>query len=196
MLGAQVKKWIEWCSERAELQGACLATSVVKRVGSVTPECEPKSPKTQSSPGLDYLLFVTEGFVSLLEGDKKILGKMWHDTGAFDSFIVMSVLPFSENFDTGDYVPVIGMSMNVLKVPLHKIRLFSDLFQGEAQMGVRPALPIDATMILIFVMVWLVSVYGLMCHPSWSRQFRCLKASLMIVKGSFPRCSLLVWSLV
>ena len=75
--------------------------------------------------------------------------KILRDTGAFDSFIVASVLPFSENSDTGDYIPVLGMGMNVLNVPLHKIRLFSDLFQGEAQVGVRPALPIEGvTMIL------------------------------------------------
>ena len=41
------------------------------------------------------------------------------------------------------------MGMNVLNIPLHKIGLFSDLFQGEAQMGVWPALPIEGvTMIL------------------------------------------------
>ena len=59
----------------------------------------------------------------------------------------MSVLLFSEYSDTGDYIPVLGMGINVLNVPLQK--LFSDLFQGEAQVGVRPALPIEGvTMIL------------------------------------------------
>ncbi|KAK0150744.1 hypothetical protein N1851_008151 [Merluccius polli] len=133
----------------SEPQGAGLAAPVVKRVGYVTPESEP-SPKTQPSPGFDsYLPFVTEGFVSLLEGDDKVPVKILRDTGAFDTFIVASVLPFSENSDTGDFIPVLGMGMNVLNVPLHKIRLFSDLFQGEAQVGVRPALPIEGvTMIL------------------------------------------------
>ena len=91
----------------------------MKRVGYVTPESEP-SPKTQYSLGFDsYLPFVTEGFVSLLEGDDKVPVKILRDTGAFDTFIVASVLPFSENSDTGDFIPVLEMGMNVLNVPLH-----------------------------------------------------------------------------
>ncbi|XP_078019594.1 uncharacterized protein LOC144459429 [Epinephelus lanceolatus] len=34
------------------------------------------------------------------------------------------------------------MGMKVLQVPLHKMVLYSDLFQGEITVGVRPALPI------------------------------------------------------
>ena len=41
------------------------------------------------------------------------------------------------------------MGMNVWNVPLHKMRLFSDLFQGEAQVGVRPALPIEGVRMIL-----------------------------------------------
>ena len=49
----------------------------------------------------------------------------------------------------GSYIPVLGMGLNVLRVPLHKVMLSCDLFQGEMAVGVRPALPVDGvTMIL------------------------------------------------
>ena len=49
----------------------------------------------------------------------------------------------------GLFIPILGMGLNVLQVPLHKMMLFSVLFQGEVAVGVRPALPINGvTMIL------------------------------------------------
>ena len=74
---------------------------------------------------------MTEGFVSLVGSDEKVHIKILGDTGAFHSFILASALPFSEDTYMGLFVPVLGMGLNVLQVPLHKMMLFSDLFQGE-----------------------------------------------------------------
>ncbi len=38
----------------------------------------------------------------------------------------------------GSFIPVFSMGLNVLRVPLHKIMLFPDLFQGEVAVSVRP----------------------------------------------------------
>ena len=65
--------------------------------------------------------------------------KILRDTGAFDSYIVSSVLPFSQETDTGDYVLMRGMDLTVLPVPLHKLVLNCGLVQGEVAMGVHPA---------------------------------------------------------
>ena len=43
--------------------------------------------------------------------------------------------------DTGDEVPIRGIDMNILLVPLHNVVLKCELFQGEAKLAVRPALP-------------------------------------------------------
>ena len=93
---------------------------------------------------------MTEGlFVSLVGSDEKVRVKILRDTGSFDSFILASALPFSEDTYVGLFIPVLGMGLNVLQVPLHKMMLFSDLFQGEVVVGMRPALPINGvTMIL------------------------------------------------
>ena len=44
--------------------------------------------------------------------------KILRDTGAFNSFIVSSVLPFLQSSDTGDCILMRGMGLNVLPVPV------------------------------------------------------------------------------
>lgn len=52
--------------------------------------------------------FVSDGFVSLGGNDSKVPVKILKDTGAINSFIRASVLPFSAETDTGDCVIVKG----------------------------------------------------------------------------------------
>ncbi|XP_034090663.1 uncharacterized protein LOC117558522 [Gymnodraco acuticeps] len=114
--------------------------------GRLDGELKPQesSPERQS-----YLPFMTEGFVYLVGNNEKVRVKILRDTGSFDSFILASALPFSEDTYMGLFIPTLGIGLNVLRVPLHKMMLCSDLFQGEVAVGVRPALPIDGvTMIL------------------------------------------------
>lgn len=49
------------------------------------------------------------------------------------------MLPFSEESDTVASVPVLGVGMKMLRVPLHNVMLYSDLVQGQVAVGVRPA---------------------------------------------------------
>lgn len=44
-----------------------------------------------------YQPFVREGFVTLPDGDKKVSVKVLRDTGAFNSYVLESVLPFSRD---------------------------------------------------------------------------------------------------
>ncbi len=96
-----------------------------------------------------YQPFVKTGFVSLVGGDAKVPVKILRDTGAFDPFILAEVLPFSRESELGSSVPVRGMGLNVLHVPLHKVILDCDLFQGEAALAVRPALPIEGVAVIL-----------------------------------------------
>lgn len=75
--------------------------------------------------------------------------KILRDTGAFDSFIQAGVLPLSKDSEVGSSVPVRGMGMNVLHVPLHRVILHCDLFQGEAVLAVRPTLPIEGVSVIL-----------------------------------------------
>lgn len=84
-----------------------------------------------------------DGFVSLVGGEDKVPVKILRDTGTYDFYVVNSVLPFSNESDTGDKILSYGMGFTTLPVPLHKLILTSELLQGDISMGVRPALPVD-----------------------------------------------------
>nr|XP_055059873.1 uncharacterized protein LOC129443429 [Misgurnus anguillicaudatus] len=74
-----------------------------------------------------YAAFITDGYVSLLGCDKQVPVKVLRDTGASESFILESVLPFSQKSDTGNSVLIRGIGLHTLSVPLHNVFLQSDL---------------------------------------------------------------------
>lgn len=103
-----------------------------------------------SKPDLNsYLPFISKGHVSVVGSDGKVPVTILRDTGVFDSFILASALPFSEETDTGSFIPVLGMGMPVFHVPVHKLVLHSGLFEGEVKMGVCPALPVDGVTLIL-----------------------------------------------
>ena len=81
--------------------------------------------------------------MSLVGSDIKVPIKILRDTGAYDSYIVGSVLPLSEEINTGDRVLSCGMGLKILPVPLYKMVLDCQLVKGEVAVGVRSALPIE-----------------------------------------------------
>ena len=112
--------------------------------GGLQVETHGQSPEMES-----YRHFLSDGFVSMVGSDIKVPVKILRDTAAYDTFIEASVLPFTNESDTGSFIPVLGMGLNVLQVPMHNIMLYSDLFQGQAVVGVRPALPMEGVNLLL-----------------------------------------------
>ena len=102
----------------------------------------------EKGPG-DYLPFVSAGFVSLTRDSEKVPVKILRDTGALSSFILASVLPFSEQSDTGETALVRGMGLSVVSAPVHRLQLFSDLVQGEVCLAVRPAFPVEGVQLVL-----------------------------------------------
>lgn len=93
--------------------------------------------------------FVSDGFVSLGADGKKVPVKILRDTGATDSFIHASVLPFSDKTDTGDCIIVKGVSLVPLSASLHKVFLSCGLVEGDVHIAVRPALPIEGIDVIL-----------------------------------------------
>lgn len=90
-----------------------------------------------------YQPFLLEGFVSFSgQRDDQVEVRVLRDTGAARSFIRGDVLPFSEKSCLGSSILVQGISMDVLKVPLHRVHLQTELVAGFVDVGVRPALPV------------------------------------------------------
>ena len=80
----------------------------------------------------DYAPFVTEGFVSLVGASRRVPVKILRDTGASESLICQSILPFSSVSDTGSCVLIRGIGLQSFAVPLHRIQL-SVFFNGLCQ---------------------------------------------------------------
>ena len=97
----------------------------------------------------DYLPFITEGFVSMLGSKDLVPVKILRDTGASESFVLESVLPFSAETDSGNSVLIRGIGLNTLSVPLHKLMLDCGLVKGEVVVGVRPSLPIEGIDVIL-----------------------------------------------
>ncbi len=87
--------------------------------------------------------------MSLLDGSVEVPIEILRDTGAVDSFILESILPFSSQSETGESMLVRGMGLNILSVPLQKVKLHSDLVTGEVVIGLRPVLPIEGVHLIL-----------------------------------------------
>lgn len=129
-------------------KGASMAVSVPSSLPSVVNEGLQVDTHCQSSEIESYRHFLSDGFVSMVGSDIKIPVKILRDTAAYDTFIEATVLPFTES-DTGSSIPVLGLGLNVLHVPMHNIMLYSNLFQGQAFVGVRPALPVEGVDVIL-----------------------------------------------
>lgn len=92
----------------------------------------------------EYRPFVMDGWVSIhTDCDAHVLVRMLRDTGAAQSFVLDSVLPFSENTAIGSNVLIQGVEMGCISVPLHSIKLDSPLVSGQVVVGIRPSLPVE-----------------------------------------------------
>ena len=106
--------------------------------------------RAESSIGLDkseiireeFKPFVSEGFVSLESSSSQVPIKILRDTGATQSLLLEGVLPLSVSTSTGESVIAQGIEGGCVNVPLHKVKLVSDLVTGSVVVGTRPTLPI------------------------------------------------------
>ncbi len=129
----------------AQAKGVCMSASVPPAGGGLR-----LVRGDGDAAALDpYRPFIREGFVSMVGSQTKVPVTILRDTAAFDSFILAGVLPLSDESDTGCSVPVRGIDLNVLLVPMHKVMLSCDLFQGEAELAVRPELPIPGVAVIL-----------------------------------------------
>ena len=163
-LVAPVRGTVNLLREKAEaiaaVQQHTKPVAMISRLSFEEPFCSPEKSFVNTSekkhnidkvedvdPG--YRKHVSEGVVSLVGSEEKVPVKILRDSGALDSFIVASVLPFSTDTATGDSVLVKGMGLNVFPVPLHRVVLGSDLVRGEVSLAVWPALPVQGVQVIL-----------------------------------------------
>ena len=93
--------------------------------------------------------FISEGSVCLVGQSIKTPIKILRDTGASQSLIRESVLPFSSSSFNGSNVLLQGVELGTLQVPLHVVELTSDLASGPAVVGLRASLPVKEIDLLL-----------------------------------------------
>ena len=114
---------------------------------SVVPRLNPVSADPGSSNGFEP--FIADAVVFLVGSKERVPIKILRDTGAKHSFIVESVLPFSSKTETGDFILMRGMGLELTPVPRHNMVLECDLVRGAVAVGVRPALPIEGVAMIV-----------------------------------------------
>uniref|UniRef100_A0A4W5NGU8 Gypsy retrotransposon integrase-like protein 1 n=1 Tax=Hucho hucho TaxID=62062 RepID=A0A4W5NGU8_9TELE len=121
--------------------GVGLIRTVVRSETKPVPQgkCSLKVPVHDRS----YEPFIFEGFVPLTndEASQRPV-KILRDTGAAQSFILSDVLPLSDDTYCGSSVLVQGIEMGFVPVPLHFVKVHSELISGIFRVGVRPMLPV------------------------------------------------------
>lgn len=152
-----------YCQARGHWKKECPVLKAKRSTGQVKPAALAAPAVTSESrklgqvqactelvaPRADYAAFMSEGWVSLVGGGGQVPIKILRDTGALDSFILESVLPFSFETDTGECVITLGMGMVPFSVPLHRLVLSCGLAQGEVSVGVRPQLPVKGVHMIL-----------------------------------------------
>uniref|UniRef100_A0A671U619 SCAN box domain-containing protein n=1 Tax=Sparus aurata TaxID=8175 RepID=A0A671U619_SPAAU len=144
-----------YCHEQGHLIGAC---PTLKRKGQIkqtkTPapinliQIQPLSDKStkvveSKKAQIDSVFrpFISDGSCSIVGNEKSVPITILRDTGAMQSLIRGSVLPFSAQSYCGTDVLVWGVKMSVIRAPLHLVQIRSQFVSGEFQIAVRPELP-------------------------------------------------------
>lgn len=84
------------------------------------------------------------GNISLGNSDQeKVPVQILRDTGAMQSFVLTSVLPFSDESFCGKYAVCKGIEMKYVTVPLHYVYLNCDLVTGKFKVAVCESLPVE-----------------------------------------------------
>ena len=96
-----------------------------------------------------YAPFTSVGYVSLVGCDEARKVTILRDTGASQSLILDSVLPFGGQSSTGTSVLLQGMEGGYMEVPLHTVDLQSGLVSGRVNLGIRKSLPMEGVSLIL-----------------------------------------------
>ena len=109
--------------------------------------------KSSVDPCMDtFKPFIFDGSVSLSNDQSNVYLpiKILRDTGASQSLILTKTLPFYTNSYSGKNVFIRGVnSKDYRSIPLHNLKLQSDLVTGDVSLGVIESLPFDGIHLLL-----------------------------------------------
>lgn len=98
----------------------------------------------------DYTPFFIDGWVSLTaDSETRVPVKVLRDTGAAQSLVLDSVLPFSDSTALGSSVLLKGVEMGCEPAPLHSVHINSPLVTGQVVVALRPSLPFEGISVIL-----------------------------------------------
>ncbi|XP_063841016.1 uncharacterized protein LOC135089382 [Scylla paramamosain] len=115
---------------------------LIKYVENMNAEIQEEPPKDE---GFEH--FTSKGTVKVEGSPEKVI-RILRDTGANQSLILSSVLPWNEETSTGREVSCKGAG-GKFSIPLHKVWLDCGYVTGEVTVGVKEALPVDGVDMLV-----------------------------------------------
>lgn len=107
------------------------------------------SPLSEKPDCAHFNPFIMNGFVAVSNDGERVPVKILRDTASAQSFILEGVLPLNTDTAVGFDVPVRGFNMQEIGVPLHKVVIQSDLWSGDAVVGLRPRFPINGVSVIM-----------------------------------------------
>ncbi|KAI2645228.1 Retrovirus-related Pol polyprotein [Labeo rohita] len=144
-----------YCHEKGHLIAACPA---LQRKNQRKAQNESKSVAFVRVPSSEVLNsvdptfepFVYDGAVALSNSDSEFRPvRILRDTGAAQSFILASTLPFSSQSSCGSDVLIQGIELGIVRVPLHSIYLRSNIVTGLVKVAVRSQLPVKGISLIL-----------------------------------------------
>ena len=122
------------------------AVSFVRNVA----QCQPEAVSVRAETEECFGPFLFKGTVSLCDGEKEQIPiTILRDTGAAQSLMLQSVLPFSDGSSCGSDALLLGVEMAGSRAPLHKVFLRSPLVTGLVQVGIREGLPVEGIALIL-----------------------------------------------
>ncbi len=145
-----------YCHKKGHVIAECLSlkrkqqaqTKEVAFVNTVSQSAHFEKTKYKVDRG--YVPFLFKGYVSLSgKEEDQVEVQVLRDTGAAQSFVCADVLPFSDQTSVGSSRLVQSFSMEIMRVPVHRIHLQTDLVSGFVEVGVRPVLPVKGVSFIL-----------------------------------------------
>ncbi len=125
----------QWKAQNTSKSVAFIRVPSAETLNSVDPTFEP---------------FVCDGAVALSSSDSEFKPvRILRDTGAAQSFILASTLPFSPQFSCGSDVLVQEIELGIVRVPLHTIYLRSNIVTGVVKVAVHSQLPVKRISLIL-----------------------------------------------
>lgn len=97
----------------------------------------------------DFRPFISNGYVSSIDGKHKTSIRILRDTGAARSLLLQGAVELSDSSYTGESAIIHGVGIACTPLPLHNIQLECDLISGPVTVGILPRLPCEGISLLL-----------------------------------------------